>query len=860
MNGTLALNGLRLVWGLVLAAASLTGTTYAQLSTDDVAALRKRAAAEGWTFTVAENDVTGIPLEQLCGLVEPPDWRRTGQFDNLPVQRDLPASFDWRTLGGCTPIRNQGGCGSCWAFSAIGAMECAIRIRDAVSTNLSEQWLVSCTAAGDCSGGWHTDALQYLRCNGLQDPCGDSGAVLETSFPYVAYNAPCNCPYEHPYCLDSWYYVGPSSGVPTVAQLKQAIWEHGPVAVGVHVNDAFQAYDTGIFNACADGALNHAVVLVGWDDNQGPAGIWFLRNSWGTWWGESGYMRIPYECCRVGYAAAYVNYSPRHIVTTVSNVTIFESGTATFGVKLDANPGGTLAVSVARASGSNNVTVVAGANLTFSATNWDTYQYVTLAAAHDEDTYDATAVVHCSANAWAPADVSVAERDDERRLSWLDKSPAPHPAPRAGHALAFDSGRGLSVLFGGVDGATRWDDTWEWDGSAWAPRGTPGPSARAYHALAYDNARGVTVLFGGDNGSAWLGDTWEWDGTAWAQRAASGPAARANHALAYDSNRGVVVLFGGDNGGTRFSDTWEWNGATWTQRATTGPTARTGHALAFDSNRGRTVLFGGFDGGTVLGDTWEWNGSTWMNTGAGGPAARQKHALAYDGVHGVVVLYGGAPAGGGVYDDTWHWNGYAWSPVTVAGAPGRAAYALAYDSARAMGVLFGGDDGSLRLADTWEFGGHLPVVLLQPVDTVACQSEPATFSVVAEGNPPLSYRWRRNGLPLFNSSRISGADTDTLTIQWVYGTDAGNYDVVVTNPAGAVASDTAVLTICVVGDLNCDGGIGFDDINPFVLRLATPAQYELLYPDCPDENGDINRDGTVGFRDINPFVELLSGA
>jgi len=249
-----------------------------------------------------------------------------------------------------------------------------------------------------------------------------------------------------------------------------------------------------------------------------------------------------------------------------------------------------------------------------------------------------------------------------------------------------------------------------------------------------------------------------------------------------------------------------------------------------------------------------------MNTGAGGPAARQKHALAYDGVHGVVVLYGGAPAGGGVYDDTWHWNGYAWSPVTVAGAPGRAAHALAYDSARAIGVLFGGDDGSLRLADTWEFGGHLPVVLLQPVDTVACQSEPATFSVVAEGNPPLSYRWRRNGLPLFNSSRISGADTDTLTIQWVYGTDAGNYDVVVTNPAGAVASDTAVLTICVVGDLNCDGGIGFDDINPFVLRLATPAQYELLYPDCPDENGDINRDGTVSFRDINPFVELLSGA
>jgi hypothetical protein len=80
------------------------------------------------------------------------------------------------------------------------------------------------------------------------------------------------------------------------------------VAVGVHVNSAFSGYGGGVFNACYDGTVNHAVALVGWDDSQGSDGVWILRNSWGSWWGEDGYMRIEYECSRVGYAAALVFY------------------------------------------------------------------------------------------------------------------------------------------------------------------------------------------------------------------------------------------------------------------------------------------------------------------------------------------------------------------------------------------------------------------------------------------------------------------------------------------------------------------------------------------------------------------------
>ncbi len=284
------------------------GVSFAQLSAADIATLQERGKAEGWTFTVAENDATQRPVSQLCGSVEPSDWRSRARFDNSTPRIDLPAAFDWRTLPGFPTIRDQASCGSCWAFAGTGAMECAILIDQGLSLDLSEQWLVSCTNAGDCGGGWAIEAYEFVRCNGRQDPCGGNGVVLEADFPYVAYNAPCNCPYPHPFCLDSWAAIGAEWSTPSVEQIKQAILDHGPVSTSVCTNSAFYGYSGGVFNACTNGPVDHDVVLVGWDDNQGPAGVWILRNSWGTNWGENGYMRIAYGCSRVGYGAAYVEY------------------------------------------------------------------------------------------------------------------------------------------------------------------------------------------------------------------------------------------------------------------------------------------------------------------------------------------------------------------------------------------------------------------------------------------------------------------------------------------------------------------------------------------------------------------------
>jgi C1A family cysteine protease len=305
-------------WAVSLIAAvavlCLASQALAQLTPEDIDRLRKQGEQEGWTFTVGESPATRRPMSELCGAVEPPDWWVNAPSDPCRPVRGLPDYFDWRDYGACTPIRDQDGCGSCWAFGAIGSIECKILIVDGVSEDLSEQWLVSCTSAGSCGGGWHTESYEFLRCDGLTDPCGDFGAVLEGDFPYVAWDAPCGCPYPHPYCIDSWAFVEPAWDIPAVEQIKQAIYERGPVSTCVYVNSAFAAYTGGVFNACQDEWINHVVVLVGWDDNQGPNGVWFLRNSWGPGWGESGYMRIVYECSRIGYATCYVDYAGKPLI------------------------------------------------------------------------------------------------------------------------------------------------------------------------------------------------------------------------------------------------------------------------------------------------------------------------------------------------------------------------------------------------------------------------------------------------------------------------------------------------------------------------------------------------------------------
>ena len=288
---------------------NIDGIAFGRLSSFDIAALQKQVEIEDWTYTVGENAATKYSIDELCGLVEPDDWWVNAKFDPCTPRGDLPDEFDWRdeVEGGLPSVKNQGSCGSCWAFGTIAPLECSIKIKDNVEVDLSEQWLVSCNQDGySCSGGWWCH--DYFMENGKTDPCGDSGAVMEDDFPYTASNDPCNCPYPHEYFIEDWAYVGDPNGIAEVDEIKQAIYDYGPVSVAVCVNSAFHDYDGGIFSGPTCSDINHAVALVGWDDNQGTEGVWFLRNSWGPGWGEDGYMRIEYGVCDVGYRTVRIRY------------------------------------------------------------------------------------------------------------------------------------------------------------------------------------------------------------------------------------------------------------------------------------------------------------------------------------------------------------------------------------------------------------------------------------------------------------------------------------------------------------------------------------------------------------------------
>jgi len=301
-----------------------------------------------------------------------------------------------------------------------------------------------------------------------------------------------------------------------------------------------------------------------------------------------------------------------------------------------------------------------------------------------------------------------------RQCAWHQIEVAGPPA-RHSHAMVYDSMRGVTVLFGGLNGgnersSVEFGDTWEWDGIQWRQVADTGPEPRMGHAMVYDSAKGVTVLFGRGESD----DTWEWDGATWTKVADTGPSPRGRHGMAYDSDRGVTVLFGGIP--RELGDTWEWDGVTWTKLAETsaptgrsqpgtiydpGPVGRSRLAMAYDPNRKATILFGGrLADGQALGDTWAWDGAVWTQLGDNEVLARSRHGMVYDDDRGVMVVFGGMK--GSQLRDTLEWDGTEWKQVATSGPPRRMYHAMAYDSTRKAIVLFGGWDGTC-LADTWEY-------------------------------------------------------------------------------------------------------------------------------------------------------------
>ena len=254
------------------------------------------------TFSVdvqAEGAFTGVDPHKDVSDVD--SLGPSESFSSL----DLPKAYNWCESGGCTPVKDQGNCGSCWAFGTVGPLESNILIKDGLTMDLSEQYLVSCNEENwGCNGGWWAHDYHEWKIP-LNE--SDAGAVYEDGFPYTANDDPCNPPHAHHEKIISWHYIGNPNPyvVPSVEAIKQAIYDYGPVSAAVCVNPDFQSYTEDIFSSkCRK--INHAIVLVGWNDYDG---YWILKNSWGPDWGENGYMRIKYGTSLVGYSANYVVYS-----------------------------------------------------------------------------------------------------------------------------------------------------------------------------------------------------------------------------------------------------------------------------------------------------------------------------------------------------------------------------------------------------------------------------------------------------------------------------------------------------------------------------------------------------------------------
>ncbi|KYQ90541.1 Gamete and mating-type specific protein [Tieghemostelium lacteum] len=244
-------------------------------TTQSVGCARKTCVQNGYAF-----------VQTTCRYY-PPAPIRIYPFPTNEVRPGPPpapeptGSIDWRRFNKVSPVKNQGGCGSCWAFSAAGAIESALLMKSNQSApdtfDVSEQEFVSCTGPSSqgCNGGWPLEAMNRKN------------VTVESYTPYQGETGQCSDPSPYRPLL-SW------SGAEQVKQDKntfvQALKDHGPFSICLYVGGDFYSYSGGVYEyKKMSPGINHAVLLVGYDL---PGDYWIIKNSWGEYYGEDGYINI----------------------------------------------------------------------------------------------------------------------------------------------------------------------------------------------------------------------------------------------------------------------------------------------------------------------------------------------------------------------------------------------------------------------------------------------------------------------------------------------------------------------------------------------------------------------------------------
>jgi len=206
---------------------------------------------------------------------------------------DAPDSVDWSTKGVVTPVKNQGQCGSCWAFSTTGAMECQYAIKTGTLNSLSEQQLVDCAGFQygclGCNGGQMTGAMKYAAKEG--------GLCAESAYKYEAKDGTCkasSCGKK--YDANKGYKAVTTH---SSSALETATAE-GCVSIGIEADQtAFQHYSSGVLTGSCGTRIDHGVLVVGYGTS-GSQKYWKVKNSWGETWGDRGYVLICRDCGKNG--------------------------------------------------------------------------------------------------------------------------------------------------------------------------------------------------------------------------------------------------------------------------------------------------------------------------------------------------------------------------------------------------------------------------------------------------------------------------------------------------------------------------------------------------------------------------------
>jgi len=258
----------------------------------EIADLNSAIQKKGAQWTAGETSLSRLSPEELKKRVGTGELKINAKPvpEDMGILSALPASLDWRSQDGdfVSAIKDQGNCGSCWAFAMTGGLESnALLTRAATGyANLSEQVLISCGGVGSCNGG--TLNAKFLETTGLPP---------DSYYPYTATNG--NCSAAAPDWRSATYKIGSWGSVSRrLSSIKSALAKYGPLPTSFLVFADFKHYKSGVYSHIPGLSDifhflgGHAVLIVGYNDD----GQYFIvKNSWGKDWGEGGYFRIAYS-------------------------------------------------------------------------------------------------------------------------------------------------------------------------------------------------------------------------------------------------------------------------------------------------------------------------------------------------------------------------------------------------------------------------------------------------------------------------------------------------------------------------------------------------------------------------------------